>query len=206
MNRQYSVDDMSKIVKRNILIIVVLMILGGLCAGLYAKKKQVTTYSAKSLVMVGQNLNHTDYKNSAVQAEMGMMKSYEEVVESDKTISLAHQNLSKHDRKNISESKLKSDISANSHPNSVVLTVTASTDNKSNAVKMANAVAKASVGQIEKYSPLSSNARVLSTANKKTVTSKTHPSAKKYAVLGAALGILIGMIVSFSLTTWKHNN
>ncbi|MFO9711862.1 hypothetical protein R9X48_14935 (plasmid) [Lacticaseibacillus rhamnosus] len=32
--------------------------------------------------------------------------------------------------------------------------------------------------------------------------SNTTPSAKKYALIGAAVGFLLGMVVAFSVTTW----
>lgn len=206
MVRQYTIRDINSVIKRNIIIIVILTMVGALCACLYAKKKQVTTYTAKSSVIVGQNLTNVNYKNSAVQAELGMMKSYEEVTESDSTLLIAHRNLSKHDKKLISEDDLSSDVTVNSHPNSVVLSIMATSSNRSKSVKMANAVAKASVSQIKKYSPVDSQVKIMSIARKKGAVSHTHPSVKKYTVLGAAIGLLIGMIASFSITTWKNDN
>lgn len=206
MEKQYSVSQLSKIIKKNLLIIFILMIFGALFAGLYAKKKQTTTYTAASNVMVGERLDNVDYKNSAVQAELSMMKSYEKVVESDKTMEIAHHSLNKSERKNIPIKNFDRGISANSHPDSLVLTISATSNKDTKSIKMVNAVADASVRQIEKYSPLSTKVHVISKASKKNVESKTHPSIKKYIILGAALGILVGMIISFSLTTWKHNN
>lgn len=205
MTKRYSVKDINKVVKNNLIIIVAFMMIGAVFAGVYAKKKQSTTYTAKAMIIVGQNLSHTDYKNSAVQAEMGMMKSYEDVVESGKTTAMAHKLLSKKDQKKISTGDLKKDVNAKSRPDSLVMTISSSTGNSNRSVKMANAVAKASTSQIEKYSPLSSKVQVLSMSSNKMVTSETHPSVKKYTVLGAALGILIGMVISFSLTTWKND-
>ncbi len=182
------------------------MIVGILVAGFYAKKKQFTTYTAKSSVMVGQNLKSTDYKNSAVQAELGMMKSYEEVLESNKTMTLARQTLSKHDRKDISAKDLGSAVSVHTHPGSLVLSISATSSSKVKSVKMANAVAKVAQQRVSTYSPVASKVQVVSMASKNDIDSTTKPSVKKYAVLGAALGLLVGMVVSFSLTNWKGKN
>ena len=76
--------------------------------------------------------------------------------------------------------------------------------NKENdSVKIANAVAEAAQTQLPKYSPNNSNVRILTRATRDNVSAKTTPSVKKYVVLGAALGLLVGMILSFSITTWK---
>ena len=45
---------------------------------------------------------------------------------------------------------------------------------------------------------------MLSKANEENVDTITKPSAKKYAVVGAALGVLVGMILSFSVTSVRH--
>ena len=45
---------------------------------------------------------------------------------------------------------------------------------------------------------------LLSKANEENVDTITKPSAKKYAVVGAALGVLVGMILSFSVTSVRH--
>lgn len=204
MNRKYSLSKFSTIIFKNIIVIVVFMVLGGITAGLYAKHKQTTTYSAKSNVIIGSNVNNINYKNSAVQAELNMSKTYEDLMENNRIISKAHSNLPKKIRKSVTVKEMSSDVDVDSHPNSLVLTVTGHADSANKAVQMANKVTETSVTEVPKLSPTPVKAKVVSKAHISDVTSKTHPSAKKYAVLGAALGILVGMVISFAITTWKH--
>ena len=206
MKKKYSINEIKKIICRNVLMIIIFMIIGALCAGLYAKKRQITSYTAKADILIGQNINSTNYKNSAVQAGLSMMKTYEKIVENNETMKMAHDSLSHKDRKKIKEGEFQSDVKASSHPDSLILTISSTTGNCYQSIKMTNAVANISKKQINKYSPVTSNVKIISKATKQNTVSVTHPSIKKYVVLGAAIGVLVGMIFSFSLTTWKNDD
>ena len=47
------------------------------------------------------------------------------------------------------------------------------------------------------------NVQLLAKSTINSVDSITKPSFKKYVAVGSALGILIGMVIAFSVTTWK---
>ncbi len=204
MSNKYSLNVFSKVIWKNIIFIFVLIIIGGVGAGLYAKHKQSTTYTAHSQIIVGSNIKDLDYKNSAVQAELNMTKTYEDLIQDNRILSEAHRQLPKNLRKKVTVRDLKSEVDVDSRPNSLVLSISAETDKDNKSVEIANAVSKAAVQEIPQLSPSPVNAKVVSKAVKVDVTSHTKPSAKKYAVLGMALGALVGMAISFAVTTWKH--
>ncbi|MGN1283359.1 MAG: YveK family protein [Limosilactobacillus sp.] len=201
---KFTVGKFSRVIVKNIIVILVFAIIGGIGAGLYAKHKKQTFYYANSSVLVNANLNRTDYKNSAVMAEKGMMKTYEKITGNQETMRVAKKYLPHKIRKEYTADQLFSVVNVNSDPDSLVLGISARTDKSEDSVKIANAVAKAAQVQLPKYSPNNSRVQILTRANKENVASRTTPSTKKYAVLGAALGLLIGMILSFSVTTWKN--
>lgn len=203
-SNKFTVSKFSQIIMKNIIVILVLTIIGGLGAGLYAKHKKHTLYYADSSVLVNTNLTRTDYKNSAVMAEKGMMKTYEEITNNQETMRIAKKYLPHKISKAYSTDEMSSAINVKSAPDSLVLSISAKTDKSSDSVKLVNAVAKATQAQLPKYSPNNSRVKILTKANSDNVNSKTTPSVKKYAVLGAALGLLVGMILSFSVTTWKN--
>lgn len=205
-SKKYTVNDFSRILIKNIIVIVILAIICALGAGMYAKHKQVTTYSAQASVLVTANIDQTDYKNSAVMAEKGMMKTYEEIAGNQETMKQARKYLSKGLKKNYSVDQLTSVVDINSNPDSLILHIGAKTDSEKNSVEISNAIAKAAAKQLPKYSLNHDQAQVVTQASKDNVTSRTTPSVKKYTVLGAALGVLVGMIISFSVTTWKKIN
>lgn len=203
-SNKFTVGKFSRIIMKNIIVILVLTIIGGLGAGLYAKHKKQTFYYANSSVLVNTNLNRTDYKNSAVMAEKGMMKTYEKITGNQETMKVAKKYLPHKINKAYPTDRMSSAVNVNSAPDSLILSISAKTDKSGDSVKIANAVAKAARTQLPKYSPNHSQVKILTRANSDNVDSKTTPSVKKYTVLGAALGLLIGMILSFSVTTWKN--
>ncbi|MCC4482222.1 capsular biosynthesis protein [Limosilactobacillus reuteri] len=202
--RNYTLGSMSKIITKNILIIGILTILGAVIGGLYANNKKTTNYFADSTVMINANLNNTDYKNSALLAEKGMMKTYEEIAGNQESMLIAKKYLPKEMRKSLTVEEMMSAVKVNSSPDSLILNFSVKTESSTDSVEIANAVAKAATLILPKYSQNNSIVKVLTRANKKNVNSNTTPSVKKYIVMGASLGLLVGMIFSFSITTWKH--
>lgn len=202
--RNYTLGSMSKIITKNILIIGILTILGAVIGGLYANNKKTTNYFADSTVMINANLNNTDYKNSTLLAEKGMMKTYEEIAGNQESMLIAKKYLPKEMRKSLTVEEMMSAVKVNSSPDSLILNFSVKTESSTDSVEIANAVAKAATLILPKYSQNNSIVKVLTRANKKNVNSNTTPSVKKYIVMGASLGLLVGMIFSFSITTWKH--
>ena len=137
-------------------------------------------------------------------AEKGMMKTYEKITGNQETMKVAKKYLPHKIKKAYSADEMSSAVNVNSDPDSLVLSIDVKTNKSTDSVKIANAVAKATQTQLPKYSPNNSRVQILTRANKDNVDSKTTPSTKKYVVLGAALGLLVGMILSFSVTTWKN--
>lgn len=201
-SKKITIGNFNQIIIRNIVIILVLTLIGALSAGLYARHKRITFFTAESSVILNIKVTQTDYKNAAMMAEKGMMHSYEEILNNQETMK-KQKNLPANLRKNYSDGQLASAVSINSAPDSLVLKITARTTQENDSVKIANAVAEAAQTQLPKYSPNNSNVRILTRATRDNVSAKTTPSVKKYVVLGAALGLLVGMIFSFSITTWK---
>ena len=193
-SKKITIGNFNQIIIRNIVIILVLTLIGALSAGLYARHKRITFFTAESSVILNIKVTQTDYKNAAMMAE---------ILNNQETMKKAGKYLPANLRKNYSDGQLASAVSINSAPDSLVLKITARTTQENDSVKIANAVAEAAQAQLPKYSPNNSNVRILTRATQDNVSAKTTPSVKKYVVLGAALGLLVGMIFSFSITTWK---
>lgn len=202
-SKKITIGNFNQIIMRNLVIILVLTIIGGVSAGLYARHKRITLFSADSSVIVNVKVTQTDSKNAAMMAEKGMMRSYEEIINNQQTMKAARRYLPSNLQKVYSPGQLASIVSVNSAPDSLVLKISARTTQENDSVKIANAVARATRTQLPQYSPNDSRVKILTRATRDNVSSKTTPSVKKYVVLGAALGLLVGMIFSFSITTWK---
>lgn len=203
MKNEYSLGRFFKLIVKNIIIIVVCMVLGGGLAGLYAKHKQSTTYSARTNIVVGHNLDKVHYRNSTVMSDLNMMDTYEDQIKDPQVMNRAHSLLPKNLRKKYSAKEIESDVHVSSEDHSLIMEIKATTSSKKNSPKIANAVAKAFKDEFKQMNPSSAEVKLLAPAKEKDVTSKTSPSAKKYAVLGAALGILMGMLIAFGWTSYR---
>lgn len=203
MNSKQSLAGISKIVLKNLIIIVIFMILGGGCAGLYAKHKQTTTYSARTNVVIGHNLDRNNYRNSTVMSDLNMMDTYEDQIKDPQVMRKAHSLLPKKLRHKYNVSDLTEDTHTSSEDHSLVMEIRVTTDNPNASTKIANSVARAFRDEFRGMNPSSAEVKLLAPARESDVVSKTAPSVKKYVVLGAALGILIGMLISFGWTSYK---
>lgn len=203
MEKQYKVSELTKLVWKNVFTIVVFMLIGALSAGLYAKHNKTVTYVARTNVLVGHNLNHTNYKNSTVQADLNMVGTYKDLINDPQIMDQAHKNLPKKIRDQYSAKDIAGDVSVDAHPQSLVLSIKTRAGSPRVATEMVNATSKAIHQKLPKMSPNVGEVKPLAKARVRDAGSITTPSTKKYVVLGAAIGILVGMIVSFAVTTWK---
>ena len=103
-----------------------------------------------------------------------------------------------------SASEIQSMIRVKTVDQSLVLDVSVRADRAKDATKIVNAVVDAAQTELPKMSPSVGTVSTFAKAKTSDATSQTSPSAKKYALLGAAVGLLVGMVLAFSITTWKN--
>lgn len=208
--KKYTLKDLNKTFGKSILFIIVCALVGGLCMGFYAKKKQVTTYKAKQNIVIAHNINNVsgqntiDAQNSLVNADMNMMKTYSSIAENMQISKAAHKELPSNLKKKISISDINSSVNSSTHDQSLVLTITAKTKNPKNSAAIAKSVGKAMQHELHKLQPGSGDVTLLSSPTYKDTDSETTPHAKKYAAVGIAVGGLFGIVVSFSSISIKN--
>ena len=178
-NKKISLKNISKVVWHNITIIVISTLIFGLAGGLYAKHKRHTDYVSTRTMMTGRSYRGSA-ANEEVQADINMGKTYAEIVESDNVAQAAHRKLPKNIRKQYSTDQISSMVKA--HP--IMQTTMVKVSVKAGTAKASSSIV---------------NSVTEKAADAQSITS---PSIKKYALIGAAVGFLLGMVVSFSITTW----
>lgn len=204
-SKKYSINDILKILMKNIIWIIVLAVIGGVVLGAYAKHKEHTTYTASRNILISHNLKNKR-AFSQVNGDLAMIPTYAELIEERPVTDEAYKLLSKKEKSKITKDSLSSSIDAKSKPQSLIISIKATTDNKESAITIANKTALAAKRELPKIQEGVGNIYVYPKANEKNVVSETHSSVKKYLILGAALGALIGMVVAFVITSWKHLN
>ena len=203
MNSNLTVSNIWKVIWKNIIVIAILTIIGGAGGYLYAHHKKTTTFEAERNMLIAHR--HTGQAaNDQFMSDMGMMKTYSKIVESNDVANAAHKKLPKKLQKKYSAKQISSMINARPIDQSTIMNVSVETDSAKDATVLVNTVTKASVNEIKRIVPSAGTIRLFAKAKTADAASHTTPSTKKYTLLGVAVGLLVGMVMAFSITTWKH--
>ena len=202
-NQKYSLNDLIKVIWKNIIVIVIFAIVGGGMFFAFAKHKQKTTYTAERSIMISHNLN-SKKSVSQVNADLAMIPTYEDMIKGRQIADRTWQMLPKNIKKGTSVNDLSDSIDTNSRPNSLIINLKATTQNDEKSVAFVNYTADAVKKELPKMQQGIGTVHVYEKASKKNVTTQVHSSVKKYTLVGIALGIVAGMVISFVATSWKH--
>lgn len=205
MHKSLTVNEVIKIIWKNIIWVFLFAIIGALLVGGVAKIKQHTTYTASRNIMVAHNVEKSTVKNkdSQVKADLSMTQTYSDLITDPIILNKVSHDLEGKLNKKVTTDELSKSVSAESKPDSLVISIKASSPNEKDAVKIANETATEFGKELPKLTDDPGDVTTLAKATKSTTTSVTTPSIKKYAVLGFALGLIIGIAFAFSITTWK---
>lgn len=204
MNKKdFSIKDISKIVWINVCIILVATILFGLGGNLYAKHKQHTTYESVRNIMTTRSYDGAA-ANEELQADLSLGNTYAEIVESNDTAKDARKYLPKNLRKQYSSEQISSMINAEPIMQTTIVKVSAKANTAKDSAAIVNAVTKASANKIPQKVTSAVKISLFSKAVANEAKSNTSPSTKKFTLLGAAIGFLLGLVLSFSATTWVY--
>lgn len=202
-NQQLTLEDILKIVLKNAILIVILALMGGSCFYLVAKHKESKTYVAERSMIIDHNLTwrraYTSFKT-----DLGMIPTYQDMIEGREVLTNAYQQLPRKIKHKSSVKDLSSSINTNSRPDSLVITIKATTDNPKESVAYVNSVAKAAKAELPKMQKGLGEVHVYSKATQKNIVVVTHSSVKKYTLVGLALGTIAGMVISFGRVSFKY--
>lgn len=206
--KNYSAKELIQMFWKSVILILVLAVLGGGAMGYRAKKQQHTTYTASQEIVISHNLNENSNssdngQDSITNADLNMMPTYAKIAEDETISETAHKMLPKSIKKHYSVQDVNDSVKAVAHQQSLVLTIKAKADSAKAAVEIANATAKAVKKDLPKLQPGAGTVTLLAKPTTKSTTSETLPHAKKCAMVGAAMGGLIGIVISFVVITLK---
>lgn len=206
MQKKYSLQDIVKIVLKNIVVIIIFAIIGGLgFSGLAKYKNRVSSYSSERNVLIAHDLSDTTGSNRAAlqTTDFKSVQTHMSLLKDRKFTEQARKLLSKKLRKEYSVEDLQHAVTFKSSPNSLVIEVLSEANSAANSAAITNAFSKAIKNELPNIVPDSGEVTLLAKAKKSDATVKTGPSIKKYLILGVALGTLVGMVIVFCKTTWK---
>lgn len=202
-NQSYSLKDITTIVWKNIILIVILGVVGGGVFFAYAKHKQKTVYSVERSLVINHSENRSDgYKQ--VKSDLQMIPTYTEIIQGKQISDDAYQNMSKKNRHKYSKKDFESKVTASAAPNSSVINVKATADDAGEVVAIVNNTVQTAKMELPKIQPGLGKIYTYSKVSIKDVQSQKTGSVKKYTLVGVALGVLVGMLISFTISTKKH--
>lgn len=187
---------------KSIILILALAVIFGGTFGFLAKHRQSTTYTAHRSVLISHNYQaaptQNNDQNAQVMADQNLMPTYEELSQGRTVAKETRSLLPKKLQKKYTTDDLDSMIHAKSHQQSLILEMKVETGSSAkDAAKIVNAAAEAVQKELPRLKAGAGTVTPLAKATADDVTSKTTPKAKKYAVVGAALGGLVGIVISF---------
>ena len=200
-NNKISLKNISKVIWHNIIIIIITTLFFGLVGGLYAKHKQHTDYISTRSMMTERSYKGAS-ANEEVQADINLGDTYAKIIESKDVAQAAHKNLPKDIRKKYSIKQLSSMIKAHPVMQTTIVKVSAKAGTAKEASTIVNAVTSAAAKQIPNKVPSARKVSLFAKETANDAQSVTTPSVKKFILIGAAVGFLLGMVLAFSFTTW----
>lgn len=208
--KEYTLKHFIKTFGKSICVVIIFALIGAVAMGLDAKHKKSTTYTASRDIVIAHNItrefenSNNNNNDSLVAEDTNMMPTYKDIAKNRVIAVAAHKNLSKRDRAKYSVDDVNGAIDAEITPQSLVMKLKAQSGSAKESIAIANATAKAMKQKLPSLQPGAGRVTLLQKASSSDVTSKTTPSTKKYAVVGLALGGLLGIIVSFVVVTIKN--
>lgn len=200
-NTKISLKNISKIVWHNIIFIVIATLLFGLAGGLYAKHKKHTDYVSTRNLMTSSSYRGAA-ANEEVQANINLGDTYAKIAESKDVAQAARKELPKSIRKEYNAEQISSMVKAHPVPQTTIVKVSVKADTAKASSKIVNEVTAAAAKEIPKKVPSAGKISLFAKETAADAQSNTTPSTKKFVLLGAAVGFLLGMVVAFSVTTW----
>lgn len=208
--KKYTLKKLTKTYGKGFLVVVVFAIIGALVMGGLAKKKKTTTYTATRQIVIAHNISRANREsnnnnnNSIVNDDSNMMPTYKDIAENGVIANKARTYLSHSMKKKYSADDIEDAMSAKVSPQSLVMDLKAKTSSDKASVKIVNATARAMKAELPRLQPGSGRVTLLEKATTKGVNSESSPSIKKHAVVGLALGALLGLIIDFVVVTIKN--
>lgn len=191
-----------KVIIKNAIFIILLTVVFGIAGYFYAQHKQKTVYETTQNLIINHSYNG-DSANEKLQSDLGLVKTYENVIEGNDTSRKARTYLPKNLQNKYSVDEINSMTSVHAIPETTMLRVSVKSPSAKTSAQITNAVTRAAESQISKRIPSGSVKRA-SSCDERDAKSITTPSRKKYTELGLALGFLVGILIAFSITTWTR--
>lgn len=197
MEETISLQDLFKTLRKRLVHIVSLTIIGALIAGVISFFLLTPIYEASTQILVNKNENEQQqqsFQTQEIQTNLQLINTYNVIIKSPAILSKVIENLDL----NLTPSQLTEKITVASQNDSQVVNVTVQDENPAIAVEIANTTAEVFKDDIEVLMGYD-NVHILSPAVLGENPAPVKPNKMLNTAIGAVLGLMIGLGLAFLL-------
>ncbi|MDK6864073.1 YveK family protein [Nosocomiicoccus ampullae] len=195
MEETLNLEDILEVIKKNILMIAIMMLWFG-CIAAYATFSLMTPqYVAKTQILVSQAQNAEAINNQDIQASLQLINTYRDIIKSPTVLDEVVSNLELQE----SSSAISNKIEVTNQNQSQVLTVTVTDESAQRAEYIANEVATVFQNTVPEVMNVD-NVSVLAAADVGENPSPVSPQPMINIAIGLILGLLTGLGFAFLRT------
>ncbi|MCD2138737.1 YveK family protein [Salinicoccus halitifaciens] len=192
MEETLNLEDILEVIKKNLWMIISLMLLFGAIAAFATALLMTPQYEANTQILVSQSENADTVNNQDIQASLQLINTYRDIILSPTVLDDVVDNLGLEQ----TTGALANQITVNNQDQSQVITVTVSDENPENAEIIANEVALVFQDRITEVMNVD-NVSILAEADMGENPSPVSPQPLVNIAIGLILGALLGVGIAF---------
>ncbi|SOC44851.1 YveK family protein [Salinicoccus kekensis] len=192
MEETLNLEDILEVIKKNLWMIISLMLLFGAIAAFATALLMTPQYEANTQILVSQSENADTVNNQDIQASLQLINTYRDIILSPTVLDDVVDNLGLEQ----TTGALANQITVNNQDQSQVITVTVSDENPENAEIIANEVGLVFQDRITDVMNVD-NVSILAEADMGEDPSPVSPQPLVNIAIGLILGALLGVGIAF---------
>lgn len=202
MEQEFSLSDLFKMIRKHWLAIVITTVIGIAAAFVLSFFVLTPKYQASVDILVNRKQDNQVNQLSDQQADVQMINTYKDIITKSVVLNPVREKMAAEDHYKISLAALENNVAVTNEQNSQVFTVSITDNNAAYATKMANMVATTFKQRVKKILSIN-NVTIISDAQKPK--SPVSPNKKRNLLIGAVLGLVIGVALAFIMEITDHN-
>lgn len=192
MEETLNLEDILEVIKKNLAMIIALVLLFGAAAAFATAFLMTPQYEANTQILVSQSQESESVNNQDIQASLQLINTYRDIIKSPTVLDDVVSNLDLEQN----TAALANQITVNNQDQSQVVTVTVTNENPQDAETIANEIAEVFQERVQEVMNVD-NVSILAPADVGDEPSPVSPQPLINIAIGMILGGLLGLGIAF---------